>query len=139
MVQLIVGEKGKGKTKYLLESVDKSVKEANGNLVYIDKNEKHMLELSNKIRFINAKDYPIASCQEFIGFLCGVISQDHDLETIFLDSFSTVAQLPSDGIEPAIIRLDEVSQVFNVDFVVSLTAKPSELPESTKKYVSISL
>ena len=49
MVQLIVGDKGKGKTKYLLDKVNAEVKEADGNIVYLDKSSKHMHELDNKV------------------------------------------------------------------------------------------
>ena len=79
MVQLIVGKKGKGKTKQLLDKVNAEVKTANGNIVYIDKSTKHMFELNNKVRLISATDYPLKNSDEFIGFICGIVSQDHDL------------------------------------------------------------
>ena len=71
MVQLIVGKKGKGKTKQLLDKVNAEVKTANGNIVYIDKSTKHMFELNNKVRLISATDYPLKNSDEFIGFICG--------------------------------------------------------------------
>ena len=74
MVQLIVGKKGKGKTKQLLDKVNAEVKTANGNIVYIDKSTKHMFELNNKVRLISATDYPLKNSDEFIGFICGIVS-----------------------------------------------------------------
>ena len=59
MIQIISGVKGKGKTKFLIQKVNDAVKTATGNIVYLDKNNKHMYELSNKIRLINVKDFPI--------------------------------------------------------------------------------
>ena len=88
MVQLIVGKKGKGKTKQLLDKVNAEVKTANGNIVYIDKSTKHMFELNNKVRLISATDYPLKNSDEFIGFICGIVSQDHDLASVYLDSLS---------------------------------------------------
>ena len=79
MIQLIVGAKGKGKTKHLLEKVNNAVKTVDGNIVYLDKNSKHMYELKNRIRLINTSEFPFTSTQEFFGFLCGIVSQDHDL------------------------------------------------------------
>ena len=93
MVQLIVGKKGKGKTKQLLDKVNAEVKTANGNIVYIDKSTKHMFELNNKVRLISATDYPLKNSDEFIGFICGIVSQDHDLASVYLDSFLKVAKL----------------------------------------------
>ena len=80
MVEIIAGEKGKGKTKYLLDKVNESVKSASGNIVYLDKSQKHMYELNNKVRLINVTDFPVTNCDEFLGFICGIVSQDHDLQ-----------------------------------------------------------
>ncbi len=91
MVQLIVGKKGKGKTKQLLDKVNAEIKTASGSIVYIDKSSKHMYELNNKIRLIDASTYPLKNSDEFIGFICGIISQDHDIEQMYLDSFLKVS------------------------------------------------
>ena len=80
MVELITGKKGKGKTKVLLDKVNGSVKEVNGNIVYLDKSTKHMFELNNKVRLIDVTGYPVKNSDEFVGFICGILSQDHDLE-----------------------------------------------------------
>ena len=71
MIEIISGEKGKGKTKELLTKVNAAVASASGSIVYLDKSQKHMYELSNKIRLINVTDYPIDNCDEFLGFICG--------------------------------------------------------------------
>ena len=93
MVQLIVGKKGKGKTKQLLDKVNGAIKVAEGNIVYLDKSSKHMYELNNKIRLIDVSGYPIKNADEFIGFVCGIVSQDHDLQEMYLDSFLKNAKL----------------------------------------------
>ena len=115
MIQLIVGEKGKGKTKHLLEKVNASAKTSNGNIVYLDKNSKHMYELNNKIRLINASEYPISSEDEFVGFVCGIVSQDHDLEQVYLDSFMDVAYIKDRTlVENVVKKLDRISDQFKV-------------------------
>ena len=91
MIQFIIGEKGRGKTKVLLEKANTEVKQAEGNFVYLDKNTQHMFELNNRIRLIDVSDYPLTDSDEFIGFICGIISQDHDLEKVYLDSFLKIA------------------------------------------------
>ena len=85
MIEIISGEKGKGKTKELLAKVNSSVASASGNIVYLDKSQKHMYELNNKVRLINVTDFPVTNCDEFLGFICGIISQDNDLEEMFFD------------------------------------------------------
>ena len=95
MIEIICGEKGKGKTKELLGRVNNSIATVAGNVVYLDKSQKHMYELNNKARLINVADYPISNCDEFLGFICGIVSQDHDLEEMYLDSFLTIASIES--------------------------------------------
>ncbi len=123
MVQIIAGEKGKGKTKYLLEKVNSSVQTATGNIVYLDKSQKHMHELSNKVRLINVADYPITNCDEFLGFICGIVSQDHDLQEMYLDSFLTIANPEGQEITHAIEKLDIISEKYNVIFVLSVSKR----------------
>ena len=140
MVEIIAGEKGKGKTKYLLDKVNDSVKAASGNIVYLDKSQKHMYELNNKVRLINVMDYPITDCDEFLGFICGIISQDHDLEEMYLDSFLTIASIETDAdIVKAIEKLDVISEKFKVRFILSVSKNKVDLPECAKAKVIVSL
>lgn len=127
MIEIIAGEKGKGKTKELLAKVNHSVATASGNIVYLDKSQKHMYELNNKVRLINVMDYPIDNCDEFLGFLCGIVSQDHDLEEMYLDSFLTIAFAETDDeIQHAIEKLDIISEKYNVKFILSVSRDESK-------------
>lgn len=139
MIQIIAGEKGKGKTKHLLEKVNNAVKTANGSIVYLDKSSKHMYELSNKVRLINVSDFPISNCDEFLGFLSGIISQDNDLEEMYLDSFLTISAIKDDEISHAIEKLDIISSTFHVNFVLSVSKNEVDLPECAKAKIIISL
>lgn len=139
MVQVIAGKKGKGKTKHLLDMANNSIKVANGSIVYLDKSSKHMYELNNRIRLINVNKFPITSSQGFIGFISGIISQDHDIETMFLDSFLKLSCLEGEDISETIDVLEKLSTVFSLNFVLSISMDASELPEKIQKDVIISL
>ena len=140
MIQIISGKKGQGKTKYLLEQVNNAVKDVSGHIVYLDKNTKHMYELNNKIRLISVPSYPVTNCDEFLGFISGILSQDSDIQEAYLDSFLTIADISeSDEIEYAIEKLDRMSEQFQVKFVLSVSKSENDLPESIRKYISISL
>ena len=139
MVQLIIGNKGDGKTKHLLDRVNNQIKTASGNIVYLDKSTKHMHELNNKVRLINVKDYPLKNSDEFIGFICGIISQDHDLQKMYFDSFLKIACVEADELEKVIEKIEKISEKFHVDFVISVSRDESELPENMRKNVIISL
>ena len=136
MIQIISGVKGKGKTKFLIQKANEAVKAANGSVVYLDKNNKHMYELSNRIRLINVGDFPIDT---YDGFICGLISQDRDLEHMFFDSFLTIASVSDDYVGYVLSKLADVSEKFNVDFTISISIDADNIPEEFKKDIVISL
>ena len=139
MVQLIGGEKGKGKTKELLDKVNKEVKEASGTFVYLDKSRKHMYELNNKVRLIDMSEYDIQNSSEFLGFISGVVSQDNDLEKMFLDSFLKISKAEDGELGEVLERLDTMGKKYGVSFIVSLSKNKEDLPESAQNMVLISL
>ena len=139
MVQLIVGKKGKGKTKQLLDKVNSEVKDISGSIVYLDKSTKHMYELNNKVRLIDVSRYMIENESEFLGFVCGIISQDHDLEQMYFDSFLKIAALEDKDISAVVEKLDRMSAFFQVDFILSVSKDEAELPESVKDKIIVSL
>lgn len=138
MIQLIIGNKGDGKTKHLLDRVNNQIKTASGNIVYLDKSTKHMHELNNKVRLINVKDYPLKNSDEFIGFICGIISQDYDLEQIYLDSFLKIAHLEGKDIADALTQLNQISEQYKVEICISISVEEKDLPDFAKEQVIIS-
>lgn len=139
MVQLIAGNKGKGKTKHLLDKVNSEVKSITGNIVYLDKSTKHMYELNNKVRLIDVSQFMIENGSEFIGFVCGIISQDHDLQQMYFDSFLKISCLEDADITDTIAKLEKISASTGVEFILSVSRDESELPEAVKKNILISL
>ena len=123
MVQLIIGNKGKGKTKYLLEKVS----------------TKHMFELNNKVRLINVSDFSIENTDQFIGFISGIISQDHDLEQMYFDSFLKVAHLEGKDITDTIRKIQKISDKFGVNFYLSLSIDEADVPEELKELIAVAL
>jgi len=140
MVQLIVGKKGKGKTKIILEMVNKEVATVSGNIVYLDKSNDHMYELNNKVRLINVKDYGVANADEFVGFIRGIVSQDHDLQQVYFDGFLNISCI--DGYEKAeevLNKLDSISDTYGFKIIASISIDESDLPESLKSKVLVAL
>lgn len=140
MIQFIIGEKGKGKTKVLLEKANREVKEATGNVVYLDKNTQHMFELNNRIRLIDVTNYPLTDADEFVGFICGIISQDHDLEKVYLDSFLKIAKMERDELDledvcRVLDQLSAISSQFSVDFIISISVTKEQLDEKYREMV----
>ena len=139
MVSLIVGKKGKGKTKCLLDKVNTEVKTILGSIVYLDKSTKHMFELNNKVRLINVPDFMVTSPDEFVGFVSGIISQDHDLQQMYLDSFLKIARLEGADITATVEKLEKLGEKFGIEFILSVSMDEDELPSALHSKIVISL
>ena len=129
------GEKGKGKTKVLLDKANTVIKEAHGNVVYLDKSTKHMYELNNKIRLIDVTSFGLTSSDQFIGFVYGILSQDHDLEQMYLDSFLTIANTDEENANAVLAKLDEIGKAYNVTFVISISVKSAVIDAAYKENI----
>ncbi len=135
MIQVIAGKKGSGKTKRLIDLTNTTAREAVHDVVFLDDDNRYMFDVDHKVRFINAEDYHINSADMFIGFLCGMLSSNFDVGTVFVDAFLKLAHRELAETEPIVNVLAELSVKHNVDFVLSLSADPEELPEFLKQYV----
>ena len=139
MIQLIVGSEGKGKTKHLLDKVNEEIKEASGNIVFLDRSTKHMFELNNRVRLINVAEYDFENKSEFIGFILGIISQDHDIQQMYIDGIMKIARLDKAGFEEVVSKLKGVSEKFGLDIVISASIDSSEISDELKQYVIVAL
>ncbi|MDO4808850.1 MAG: twitching motility protein PilT [Eubacteriales bacterium] len=139
MVELIVGGKGKGKTKILLEKAAEAIKNANGSVVYVDKNNQHMYELSNQIRLVDITQYPVKGTEGFFGFLSGMIASNHDLEFVILDSFLTIARLELKELVSAVELIKSLSERYSVNFIISVSLDEAEIPAELKELISVAL
>ena len=135
MIQVIAGKKGSGKTKRLIDLTNATAREAVHDVIFLDDDNRYMFDVDHKVRFINAEDYHIHSAEMFIGFLCGIISSNFDLGTVFVDAFLKLCHTELDKTEPIVNTLVELGAKHQVDFVLSLSADPEELPEYLKKYL----
>ena len=139
MVELIVGKEGKGKTKQLLEKVNSEIKTASGNIVFLDRNDKHMFELNNKVRLVNVAEYEFTNSSEFLGFVCGILSQDHDIEQMYIDAILKVAKTDKNELTAVVKRLAAIGQKFNVKFTASVTLDASDLEDEIREYIAVEL
>jgi ABC-type cobalamin/Fe3+-siderophores transport system ATPase subunit len=139
MVQLIVGNKGKGKTSHLLDKVNTEIRNTTGNIVYLDKNAKHMYDLNNRVRLIDVSQYMITDQNGFLGFICGILSQDHDLQQMYLDSFMRLAKLDEKDLASAVAQIEKIGERFGVDFYISISVDKDQLPDSLQDKVFVAL
>lgn len=135
MIQIVAGETGKGKTKTLIQMANNVSKTSRGHVVYIDNNKKHIFDLHHNIRFIEASEFPLESFNEFFGFLCGILSEDFDIEHIFIDGLLKVAHIDEETGALLINKIKELSDKFNIRFIISLSCKEEVLPVNLHQYL----
>lgn len=135
MVKLLVGHKGSGKTKQMVDMANSSLDAVNGSVVFINKNQRLTCDLKYRIRVVCMEDFQmITNVDEYIGFLYGIISQDHDIELIFLDSILKHADIKVENLEDFLERIDAISTEYGMDFIVSLSADREEMGAYLDKY-----
>lgn len=135
VIRLLASGKGEGKTKRLIAMANESAKVTNGHLVYVNEGKRHIYDLHYDIRFIETKDYPMIDYREFFGFLCGILSQDRDIQTIYIDGLLKIVDFKDGEIELFIENLNKLCETFQVDFVVCISKKDDELSEQLKEYL----
>ena len=135
MIQIICGREGTGKTKNLIDMANNLMRVTDGHIVYVDIDHSHMHNLSYNIRLVNADDYPLDSNREFFGFVCGILSQDYDIKTIFIDGLLKNAKIDPARVDTLIHKIESVSVKNQVDFIISVCAEAEELPESVRGYI----
>jgi len=128
MVKLLIGHKGAGKTKLMVEMANDEIERSNGSVIFINKNSRLMYDLKYRIRVVCMEDFEhITNADEYIGFIYGIISSDHDIETIYIDSILKHTDVSLGDMPEFLTRLKNISKNYGMDFVVSLSAEQEEM------------
>lgn len=138
MVRLVVGTKGTGKTKKMIEMANHRAENSKGNIVFINKDHRLMYDLNHNIRVITMDDYEgITNSDEYIGFLYGIISSDHDIELIFIDSLLKHADINAADVPRFLDRLRSLSEKYEKEFIVSISMEKEALEEMDLEHIEI--
>ena len=135
MIQIIAGLKGSGKTKRLIDMTNQAAREGAHDVIFIDDDNRYMFDIDHKARFIVAQDYHIRTPEMFLGFLCGILSQNFDVGTIFIDAFVKLCKTDLSAAGPLFEAMVRLSEKHHVDFVLSVSADPATLPEFMTCYL----
>ncbi len=135
MVELLIGKKGTGKTKVLIESVNNAAANAEGNVVYISNNTtQSMYDISSKVRMADTSEFDITSWDEFLGFICGIISGNFDITNIYVEGTLKIVKGTMDGFEAFLGAIDELGKKFDINFLLSVSVDAETAPDYIKKY-----
>ena len=136
MVKILAGEKGEGKTKRMIDMANAAGKEAKGNIVFVDDDNSHMYDLHYSVRFVETPKFIMEDPQVFRGFVCGILSQNSDIETIYIDGVNHIMDRISDADFTAFIQeLDKTSKEAEMDMVMIISRKTDALPAEVQQYL----
>ena len=136
MIHVFCGRKGSGKTKDLIKLANEKVDEVKGNIVYIDDDTKAVLELNRKMRFVATNEFNLKSHSDFYGFLCGMLSRDYDIDTIFVDGVFNIVDDKLEHMAQLFSKMDALAKKYNVEFFVNVGCECLNPPEFLKNYIA---
>lgn len=136
MIHVFCNKRGSGKTKALIKLANEMASTAKGNIVYIDDDDRPMLELDKKIRFIETNEFGLKDYNCFYGFLCGILSRDYDIEALFIDGLSNIVDGNLKDAAFLFYSMEKLVRDRNIKLYINLNAEDKDIPEFIKKYVA---
>jgi DNA polymerase III delta prime subunit len=136
MIHVFCNKRGSGKTKALINMANEKILQTKGDVVYIDDDNRHLFDLDRRIRFISTKEYNLKDYNCFYGFLCGIISEDYDVDTIYIDGLFNIVQGNISDAAHLFFDLEKISKEYNIEFYINVNHEENEVPEFIKKYVA---
>lgn len=130
MINLVLGEQGVGKTKYLVEEANKEKEKGNNNIVFVDTDDSQINTLDHKVRLINAKSYKVSNIDGLLGFVGGILARDYDIGKIYLDGIYDIIDINKDNIEELSQRLKDLSEYSKSDIYLGLDWTREDVPSS---------
>lgn len=139
MIQVILGDKGSGKTKRLIDMTNDALKaeHGNGTIIFIDDDKRYMYDLRHEIRFVDASNYPAArkcSADAFLAFISGMLAADFDITMIAVDAFKKLVTTPLAELKGFFEALDVLAGEHNCNFVLSISAPAEDVPDFIRQY-----
>lgn len=136
MIHVFCGRKGSGKTKALIQLANEKVDATKGNIVYIDNDTKATLELNRKMRLVSTDEFNLKSNNDFYGFLCGMLSRDYDIDTIFVDGVFNIVDDKLEHTAQLFSKIESLAKKYNVEFYVNVGCECINPPEFLKNYIA---
>ncbi|MGL4772699.1 MAG: hypothetical protein ACRC2K_03950 [Clostridium sp.] len=137
MIQVFCGKRGSGKTKRLIQLANEHVKEAKGNLVFIDDDSSYMRQVDRRVRFVSTEDFNINDCQGFYGMLCGILAENYDIENIYIDGLLNIVSCDLEETAYLFNQIRNLSNKYNFNVYMNINHEDrAEVPTFIKEYVA---
>lgn len=129
MINLILGHKGSGKTKKLIELVNGAVEKSNGNVVCVEKERLLTYDVNYRARLVETDHYGVSGYDAFYGFLCGIVAGDHDITDILVDATLRIGGRDYNDLADFLQKVANLSKISEKNFTFTVSADAEELPE----------
>ncbi len=136
MIKIIIGQKGTGKTKALIDMANTALRDTKGEIVFIDGDNRRMMELNHAIRFVNAKEFEVNDLKVFYGFLSGIIAENYDIDHIYVDGLLDIVQERLESVEQFMFDIKKLSDKFDIRFIITMNGDPDSVPAFLKEYIA---
>ena len=135
MIKLIIGKKGSGKTKELINDVHNAINIENGNIVFICNGDRHVLDLNHSVRLIDVAGLDTADYRVFKSFINGILSQNYDITSVFIDSLFKIVPDDIDNLAAFLDDLNAISADRDIKFTICISAEKEDIPAEALKYI----
>ena len=136
MIQVFCNKRGSGKTKKLIELANTELARANGDSVYIDNDLKYIRQIDRRIRFVATKEFEIEDYEGFYGLLCGIISENYDIENIYIDGVFTIETSSIKESAYWFKKIYKLSSKFKINVYMNVDYEKKEIPDFIREYVA---
>lgn len=133
MIKYILGAKGSGKTRWLIENANEDMKQGDGNIAFVEVDDDHIFSLDYNVRLINATDYRLNNVEAFYGFICGLLAMDYDLHKIYIDGIYKVLKLNIEDLEYIFNKLSKIPDIDEKEIYINVDYLKSDMPEVLKE------
>ncbi len=135
MLNILIGEKGTGKTKKLIDMVHHAEENTDGSVVFINKGDRHIFDVSHRVRLVDTKEFDVDTYASLYGLVCGMISQNYDIKHIYIDSITKIAGDDLAALELFLDEADKLSKKFDVEIVIIISMNAASAPAGVTKFV----
>ena len=134
-MKLIIGVKGTGKTKTLIEMVNSTIDSSNGSVICIEKGDKLKFDIKYQCRLFDSDEYFVCDAQSFFGFIAGIFASNHDVTDLFIDSALKICGNDADAFDVFLGEMNKLSEKCGVNIVMTSSIPVEEASETVKKYL----
>jgi len=136
MIKFIIGPKGTGKTRTMVELANKALEDCKGEIVFVNGDNRHMIELNHQIRYVNTREFGIKKLNVFYGFLSGMIARNYDTDQIYIDGLLDISSGDLEEIKRFLFDVKKLSDKFNIRFVITMNGNPESVPAFLQEYIA---